>query len=102
MREGGREGGREGEREGGSVHLTMSEEDITWVIFFSAADSPTSQQSQADEEEEDEEDEYGSKGRPVIIIDGSGGQTDFKRWRNTTVHPVHVGKKLTAGELLVS
>ena len=53
-------------------------------------------------EEEEEEDEYGTKGRPVIIIDGSSGQTDFKKWRNTTVHPTHVGKKVTARELLVS
>ena len=59
-----------------------------------AADGP--------EEEEEEEDEYGSKGRPIIIIDGSSGHTDFKKWRNTTVHPTHIGKKVTARELLVS
>ena len=51
-------------------------------------------------EEEDEEDEYGSKGRPVMVIDGSG-QTDFQKWRSTTVHPTHIGKKMTAAELLV-
>ena len=35
-----------------------------------------------------------------MVIDGSG-QTDFKKWRSTTVHPTHVGKKTTAAELLV-
>ena len=53
-------------------------------------------------QEEEEDDEYGSKGRPVRIIDGSsGGKADFKKWRNTTVHPIHIGKKMTTSELLV-
>ena len=34
------------------------------------------------------------------MIDGSG-KTDFRKWKKTTMHPTHVHKKMTAGELLV-
>ena len=43
----------------------------------------------------------GGKGKPVIVVDGSG-KKGFKKWRKTTVHPTYLNKKMTARELLVS
>ncbi len=52
------------------------------------------------EEEEEEEEQYGGKGRPCLIVDGSG-KAGFRRWRKTTMHPIYLSKQTTAGELLV-
>ena len=40
------------------------------------------------------------KGKPCIIVDGSG-EKGFKKWRKTTVHPIYLNKKMKAHELLV-
>ncbi len=53
-----------------------------------------------DADEEEDDDQYGGKGRPCLVIDGSG-KSQFRRWRKTTIHPIHLSKTTTAGELLV-
>ena len=41
------------------------------------------------------------KGKPCVVVDGSG-KSGFKRWRKATVQPVYIKPDLTAAELLVS
>ncbi len=38
----------------------------------------------------------------MIIIDGSGGSTGYKKWRKRTLQSTYITKKMCAEELLVS
>jgi len=43
---------------------------------------------------------FTGKGKPVVVVDGSG-ERGFKKWRKMTLHPTYVSKTMTAQELLV-
>lgn len=65
--------------------------------------TPTTADAVSPVEEEDageDETDGGGKGKPVIVVDGSG-KKGFKKWRKTTVHPTYLNKKMTTQELLV-
>lgn len=81
-------------------HMVVVPQAISYrTSLKSHADADTPEEVTDGGEGEEEEDEYGSKGRPCVVIDGSG-KTDFRKWKKTTMHPTHVHKKMTAGELL--